>query len=98
MTKKQKKNKCVFCGKPTEYYKPGIGYICAKCLGEYEGARLRELGRRDVEPTPITPWYPSWQFPSTTWPGIPGETWWQAGTAPEWLVGTTWDFKIYHYG
>ena len=83
MSKKQKKNKCVFCGKPTEYYKPEIGYICAKCLGEYEGAKLKELGRRDVEPTPITPWYPSWQPDSTAWPGIPSDPFsWQTGTDP----------------
>ena len=64
-------HKCVFCGKPTEYYRAGIGYICAKCLGEYEGARLGELCRRSIEPTPITPWHPSWYPPDTTYPGIP---------------------------
>ena len=62
-------HKCVFCGKPTEYYKPGIGYICAKCLGEYEGSYWREMWKKEkkVEPEP-TFWYPSLEPPSTTWP------------------------------
>jgi len=60
--KKEKKikNNCVFCGRKTNYNYPGIGYICPKCLGEYEGARLRELGKsnRKIEPSPNTTWTP----------------------------------------
>ena len=65
--KKEKKikNKCVFCGRKTDYFYPRIGYICPRCLGEYEGTRLRELGKNDckIEPGPTTNPYTS----STPW-------------------------------
>jgi len=67
------KEKCVFCGEPTNYYRIGIGYICAKCLGEYEGAYWKELWKRNYkeeEQNPVSPWQTYWPADSTMYPYV----------------------------
>jgi hypothetical protein len=35
----KRKNKCAFCGRPTDYYSYELlCHVCPKCLGEYKNA------------------------------------------------------------
>jgi len=91
--KKQKKTKngCIFCGKKTNYYTPELGYVCAKCLGEYKGAYWREFWKRRIEPLPQPKWETTTIRPWETTTIRPWEITWGNGS------GTVWKSDIYPF-
>ena len=58
---KKTKFECVFCSKGTNYFDSRVGYVCAKCLGEYEAGQPYKPYPVPYYPNPYDPhYYPYW--------------------------------------